>query len=62
MNKTSSVNGQFNNNTINNNNGPSNNGHLISNGKSVNNHMSYGDDAHRIEQYKASMGSFFFFF
>lgn len=55
MNKTSSINGQFSNNSINNNNGPGNNGHLISNGKSVNNHMYYGHDAQRIDQYKASI-------
>lgn len=55
MNKTSSINGQFNSNSINNN-GPSNNGHLISNGKSSNSQPFYGhDDAQRIEQYKASI-------
>lgn len=58
MNKTSTINGQFSSNSINNNNGPSNNGHLISNGKSVNNHMYYGHDAQRIDQYKASMRSY----
>lgn len=54
MNKTSSINGQFGSNSINNN-GPANNGHLITNGKSGNNHPFYSHDAQRIEQYKASI-------
>lgn len=54
MNKTSSINGQFGSNSINNNHGPTNNGHLMSNGKSVNSHPFYSNDAERIEQYKVS--------
>lgn len=56
MNKTSSINGQFGNNSINNN-GSNNNGHVISNGnKSANSHAyGYSHDAQRIEHYKASI-------
>lgn len=55
MNKTSSINGQFGNNSINNN-GPNNNGHLISNGKSANSQVfGFSHDAQRIEHYKASI-------
>lgn len=55
MNKTSSINASHVHGGAINNNGIHNGAHnLISNGKSIDNHMYYAQEDQRIEQYKAS--------